>query len=196
MFKRTQDVVLSATLLALCSIPMAAIAISIKCDSPGPVLFKQSRRGVRNTTFPCFKFRTMYASATDIHATTQTKRNDPRVTRVGAFLRRTSLDELPQLFNILIGHMSLVGPRPHALGTNIDGRLLPDLTDFYLLRYAVRPGVTGLAQINGTRGILDSEAKFQRRLDYDLRYIHNWTPTKDWVILIRTLGCVFDKQAF
>lgn len=196
IYKRVQDVVLALGLLAFLCIPLLCIALWIKWDSPGPIIFRQPRRGLNSTYFSCYKFRTMYHMFADPDARTQSGRNDPRVTRVGVILRRMSIDELPQLFNVLLGDMSLVGPRPHATATSIDGFLLADLADDYLLRYGVKPGITGWAQVNGWRGILDCEEKLQKRLEYDFYYISNWTPLLDLKILYRTLFCIIDRNAF
>jgi polysaccharide biosynthesis protein PslA len=196
IYKRCQDVILAAILAVSLCVIFLAIGMWIKRDSSGPVLFSQPRRGRHNISFSCYKFRTMYHDCADIHARKQSIMNDSRVTRVGKPLRRLSLDELPQIINVLKGHMSLVGPRPHAIGTNINGRLLTELDNDYLLRYTVKPGITGWAQVNGCRGILDTEEKLRNRLKYDFEYIANWSPLLDIHILYKTFFCIFDDRAF
>lgn len=192
--KRLEDVILGSLLVLVFSGILFTIALAIKLTSRGPAFFTQERRGRNGTTFHCFKFRTMYHEYTDHNCTEQTRQDDPRVTRVGRFLRKHSLDELPQLFNVVIGHMALVGPRPHALGTNLNGKLLYEISPDYLTRYQVRPGITGWAQVNGWRGILDSEAKLQKRLEYDLHYINHWSLWLDLKILLKTFTCFFDSE--
>src|ERR1044072_1390850 len=152
--KRTEDLIVGGVILILFSWLLLGIAVAIKLNSAGPVFFVQDRRGHNGRTFRCFKFRSLYHNDADHVCRVQTRQYDPRVTGVGRWLRRHSLDELPQLFNVMVGHMSLVGPRPHALGTNIDGRLLHEIVADYPLRYRVKPGITGWAQVNGWRGIL------------------------------------------
>ena len=196
--KRIEDIILSLLfLLAGGLVLFALIALAIKLETPGPVLFRQTRRGKGTLHFRVLKFRTMTVTEHDAWAERQTVRNDPRVTRVGAFLRRHSLDELPQFLNVLAGHMSIVGPRPHALGTNIDGVPLEQLSECYLDRYKVNPGITGLAQVNGCRGNLDTVAKLNLRLSYDIDYIHQQSIRFDHRILIKTVLCLFkDKHAY
>lgn len=194
IYKRVQDVILASVLALWVSVVMVIIGIWIKCDSSGPILFSQPRRGRNDIRFPCYKFRTMYHHCTDLHAHSQSVRGDPRITRIGARLRKLSMDELPQLINVMRGDMSLIGPRPHAAGTNIDGRLLSELSDNYMLRYSIKPGITGWAQVNGWRGILDTEEKLKRRLEYDLEYIARWSPWLDVKILYRTIFCIFDNH--
>jgi lipopolysaccharide/colanic/teichoic acid biosynthesis glycosyltransferase len=195
-YKRIQDIVLTSAIMAVVLLPMLLIALLIKWDSPGPVLFRQQRRGLHGKLFCCLKFRTMQQKFSDPHARLQSVRNDPRNTRIGRLLRATSLDELPQIFNVWSGDMSLIGPRPHAPGTNVDGRLLPDITTDYMLRYRVKPGITGWAQVNGCRGILDSDAKLMQRLQHDFYYISHWSPLLDLRILLKTVICLFNGRAF
>jgi len=196
-FKRLEDIAISsAALLALAPF-MAAVALAIKLESRGPVFFRQTRVGFNGRTFALWKFRSMYADKTDHHAATQTSRNDPRVTRVGRFIRRTSIDELPQLLNVLFGSMSIVGPRPHALQTKTEGKNLEELVDYYAVRHRVKPGMTGWAQVNGYRGELDSIEKLQNRVDYDIEYIDNWTIWLDIRIIFNTMMLVFnDSRAY
>jgi len=191
--KRATDLALGSLLIMMFSWLLLFIAVAIKLTSPGPVFFIQERRGC-GRTFRCFKFRSMYHEVTDEKCQSQTRRNDPRVTRIGKALRKHSLDELPQLFNVILGDMSLVGPRPHALGMNLNGKLLGELVDNYHDRYHVRPGITGWAQVNGCRGIVDTQKKLEDRLFYDLHYIRNWTLWLDLKILTRTFFMCLDKK--
>jgi Undecaprenyl-phosphate glucose phosphotransferase len=169
---------------------MAVIAVLIKLDSPGPVLFQQMRYGFNNKLIGVYKFRTMYADKSDQAAAKLTQRNDPRVTRVGAFLRRSSLDELPQLFNVLKGEMSVVGPRPHAVEAKAGGTLYEEVVDEYAVRHKVKPGITGWAQVNGWRGNTETEADLLGRVQHDLYYIDNWTILLDFIIILRTAWAV------
>jgi polysaccharide biosynthesis protein PslA len=176
---------------------LALIAVAIKLDSPGPVLFRQPRRGFGNRVFMVCKFRTMHTAAADLGAAQQTCRCDPRVTTVGHFLRRHSFDELPQLFNVLLGDMSLVGPRPHALATTAGGIALEEALDTYAARHRVKPGITGLAQVSGWRGELDTREKLTGRVERDLWYIEHWSLLLDLKILARTFLCVVsDAHAY
>jgi putative colanic acid biosynthesis UDP-glucose lipid carrier transferase len=173
---------------------MLCIALLVKLDSPGPVLFRQQRLGFNNNVFVVFKFRTMKCRAEPETTVPQARRDDPRVTRVGRFLRRLSLDELPQLFNVLKGEMSLIGPRPHAL---VHNEQFAALIDDYLGRHRVQPGITGWAQVNGLRGETDTLAKMQRRVEYDLAYIDRWSVMLDLRILfLTTLSVLFDRSAY
>jgi len=180
------DQIVSVAALIAFSPLMALIALAIKLDSKGPVLFRQKRQGFNNELIDVYKFRSMYVEASDADASKLVTKNDPRVTRVGAFLRKTSLDELPQLFNVIKGELSLVGPRPHALKAKAEDRLYADVVDGYFARHRVKPGVTGWAQINGWRGETDTEEKIQRRVEHDLYYIENWSVTFDLYILLMT----------
>jgi lipopolysaccharide/colanic/teichoic acid biosynthesis glycosyltransferase len=153
-------------------------------------LFRQRRIGLANVGFEMWKFRTMHHHAPKRGRLTQTTRHDPRITRVGAFLRRTSLDELPQLFNVLRGEMSMVGPRPHAPGTCAGGKPFELVTPHYPARHRVQPGMTGLAQVRGWRGETETESKLLRRVEADLEYIENWSRLLDFVILARTVKSV------
>ncbi|MBX6322067.1 MAG: undecaprenyl-phosphate glucose phosphotransferase [Rhodospirillaceae bacterium] len=184
--KSVEDRVIAGTALLLLAPLLAIVALAIKLDSPGPVFFRQRRYGFNNKLIGVWKFRTMYADMTDLDADRQTTRDDPRVTRVGRFLRKTSIDELPQLFNVLGGTMSIVGPRPHAVATKAEGRLFEEVVDRYAARHRVKPGITGWAQINGWRGETDTVEKIQKRVEYDLFYIDNWSVWFDLVIIART----------
>ncbi len=183
MFDRAGSLMLILLLLPL----LCLVALLIKVDSRGPVLFRQARTGFNNTTFTCFKFRTMYCHMTDPLGNRQTMRGDPRVTRVGRWLRRLSIDELPQLFNVLIGNMSLVGPRPHPLATRLQDRAFSEVVPEYEQRHCVKPGITGWAQVNGWRGEVVTAEHIRGRVAYDLYYIANWSLLLDLRILLMTL---------
>lgn len=196
-FKRAEDMVLSCLALLLLSPLMLLIAVAIKLDSPGPVLFRQKRYGYNNRLIEVFKFRSMHQHQADATAETQTTRDDARVTRVGRFIRRTSLDELPQLFNVVAGTMSMVGPRPHATATKAAGILFEQAVKEYTSRHRVKPGITGLAQIHGFRGETDTVEKIEKRVEFDLEYIENWSVWFDLYILLRTVPAVlFTREAY
>ncbi|HUI18570.1 MAG TPA: undecaprenyl-phosphate glucose phosphotransferase [Alphaproteobacteria bacterium] len=184
VLKSLEDRLIASVILFLTLPFMALIAIAIKLDSPGPVLFGQKRYGFNNNEFTVYKFRTMVAAAAAEADVRQATRDDPRITRLGAFLRRTSLDELPQLFNVLNGDMSLVGPRPHAVQHNEE---FAKTIDDYLGRHRVKPGITGWAQVNGLRGETDSLRKMQLRVQCDLYYIDHWSLFLDLKILFLTV---------
>lgn len=197
LIKRLEDLVLASLALVLALPVMLLVALAIRLDSPGPVLFRQKRYGYNNKLIEVFKFRSMYCDKTDANAERQTTRNDDRITRVGRFIRRTSLDELPQLFNVLVGSMSMVGPRPHATATKAAGILFEDAVKEYTARHRVKPGITGWAQINGYRGETDTLEKIEKRVEYDLQYIENWSIWFDLYILFRTLPAVlFTREAY
>lgn len=184
--KRAFDAAAAAALIAVASPILIGAAVAIKLTSRGPVLFKQSRYGVNNELFGIYKFRSMRIDLGDATGVAQTRTDDPRVTRVGKFLRRTNIDELPQLFNVLFGDMSLVGPRPHVPGMRAGGQLYEELVPHYFNRHRVRPGMTGLAQINRLRGST-TDAKFAKaRIEYDLAYAENWSILLDLRILWQT----------
>lgn len=192
--KRTMDLVLTG-LMCLAALPLGGlIALLIKLDSRGPVFFKQNRYGFQNEIIDVYKFRSMYVDCADADADKLTERDDPRVTRVGAWLRRFSLDELPQLINVLRGDMSLVGPRPHALKAKAGGKLYEDVTDVYGHRIKVKPGLTGWAQVNGWRGNTETEEDLKKRVEYDLHYIENWSILLDLKILFRTFWIVIQGE--
>ncbi|MGD0105642.1 MAG: undecaprenyl-phosphate glucose phosphotransferase [Rhodopila sp.] len=182
--KRIVDVAIAAGVLLFIFPLLAIIAVTIKLDSGGPILFKQKRLGFNNRIISIYKFRSMRHEEFPNPTVPQATRDDRRITRVGHFLRRTSLDELPQLFNVLSGGMSLVGPRPHALEHN---EKYAREIDRYLARHRVKPGITGLAQVNGLRGETRDPRKMEMRVEYDLYYIENWSFLLDLKILIRTL---------
>jgi Undecaprenyl-phosphate glucose phosphotransferase len=180
------DKTIALSALIVLSPVMLAVAIAIKLDGPGPVFFRQRRYGFNNEPIEVLKFRSMHTALCDSTAAKLVTRDDPRVTRIGQIIRRTSLDELPQLFNVLSGELSLVGPRPHAFNAKAAGKLYMDAVDDYFARHKVKPGVTGWAQINGWRGETDTEEKIQKRVEYDLYYIENWSVMFDLYILLKT----------
>lgn len=176
-----------ATLAIICLSPvMAVVALAVKLESKGPVLFKQKRFGFNNELIEIYKFRSMYTDRTDASAVKLVTKNDPRVTRVGRIIRKTSLDELPQLFNVLKGTLSLVGPRPHATQAKAAGGLYDHVVEGYFARHKVRPGITGWAQINGWRGETDTVEKITERVKHDLEYIDQWSLGLDLYILAKT----------
>ena len=181
--KRLEDIVLACMILTIIAVPMMLIAIGVRMSSPGPVIFRQYRYGLRGNRIEVWKFRTMTACENDENVS-QAKRHDYRVTPFGSFLRRTSLDELPQFINVLQGNMSIVGPRPHAVVHNEQYR---KLISGYMLRHKVKPGITGLAQVNGWRGETDTLDKMKKRVEFDLAYIRNWSLFLDLKIIIMTM---------
>jgi polysaccharide biosynthesis protein PslA len=185
--KRVMDIAGSGLAILFFAPLLIGIALAIKLTSSGPVMFSQYRYGYRNHRFRIYKFRTMRIEQADRSGTRQTVSNDPRVTRVGRFLRRTSLDELPQLFNVLRGDMSLVGPRPHVPGMLAGSMLYEELVPYYFQRHAVRPGITGLAQVSGCRGATTEPTPAIDRIDYDLQYMETWSLWLDARILVRTV---------
>jgi polysaccharide biosynthesis protein PslA len=195
--KRVEDLLVASLALVMLAPLLVLVACAIKLESTGPVLFKQTRTGLDGDPFWVWKFRSMYVGASDPHASRQTGKNDPRVTRVGRFIRRTSIDELPQFWNVLQGHMSVVGPRPHALKTAAEGDLLETIVDEYVARHRVKPGITGWAQVNGARGELSSREQVKRRVNYDLYYIKHWSFLFDVKIILMTVVRVFyDPNAY
>lgn len=181
--KRLEDIFGSIIILFMIALPMLIISILIKLDSPGPVFFKQKRYGLDGKSINVWKFRSMTV-ADNGAVVKQATKGDTRITRLGAFLRGTSLDELPQFINVLQGHMSIVGPRPHAVAHNEEYRRK---VDFYMLRHKVKPGITGWAQINGWRGETDTLDKMEKRVDFDLEYIRNWSIVFDIKIIYSTI---------
>ena len=181
--KAVFDRAIGGALLLGAALPLLVVAALIKLDSPGPVLFRQPRVGFDNRMFSIFKFRTMYTDMTDLLADKQTTRDDPRITRLGRFLRRYSIDELPQLLNVVQGNMSLVGPRPHAPNTKAADKLFADVVGQYAVRHRVKPGITGWAQVNGWRGETRTEEQLRQRVQFDLDYIQNWSLALDFKIL-------------
>ncbi len=191
--KRLEDIILASLILIIVAFPMLIIAILIKLTSHGPILFKQLRYGLEGEPFEVWKFRTMKVCENG-KTIIQARKIDPRVTQLGRFLRQTSLDELPQFFNVLQGYMSVVGPRPHAISHNeIYRKLIPG----YMWRHKVKPGITGWAQINGWRGETDTLEKMQKRVEYDLEYIRDWSIGFDLKIVFLTiLKGWFHKNAY
>ena len=181
------DVALASMALLLLGPMLLLVAIAIKATSPGSVLFRQIRTGVGGKPFMIFKFRTMRTEVGDLSGTTQTRAEDQRLTPIGAFLRRKSIDELPQLLNVLIGNMSLVGPRPHVPGMLAAGMLYEELVPYYGFRHSMKPGITGWAQANGYRGPTDDPTLSRARVDHDIAYIQNFSVRLDLVTLARTV---------
>ncbi len=190
LFKWTEDKLLAAVLLVAVGPLMAVLAILIKLDSDGPILFVQSRFGFNNEVIRVLKFRTMRVDRSDPSGAERTVRDDPRVTRVGRILRWLSLDELPQLINVLRDDMSLVGPRPHAVKMKVGEQLYAEAVEQYLHRHRVKPGITGWAQINGLRGEVATLEKARARVAHDLYYIEHWSLWLDLKILAKTVGIV------
>ena len=186
LVKRVLDVTIGSALLLVLAIPMLLIALAVKVTSRGPIIFRQNRYGQDGREIRVWKFRSMKVTENG-GKIQQATLNDPRITKLGAFLRRTSLDELPQLINVIMGSMSLVGPRPHATAHNEQYRkLIPG----YMLRHKVKPGITGLAQVNGWRGETDTDEKMQKRVEFDHKYIREWSPWLDIKILFQTVFTV------
>ena len=193
LVKRFSDIALAVIILVLIAPLLLAIAIGVKLGSPGPVLFKQRRYGVDGREIVVYKFRSMTVCE-DGNQITQATRNDQRITPFGGFLRKTSLDELPQFFNVLQGRMSIVGPRPHAVAHN---ELYRKVIKGYMVRHKVKPGITGWAQVNGYRGETDTLDKMQKRVDYDLEYLRTWTIGMDLWIIVKTVLVIFrDRHAY
>ncbi|MDO8304891.1 undecaprenyl-phosphate glucose phosphotransferase [Herminiimonas sp.] len=190
LVKRSSDIVLASIIQLLLLPVMLGIALAIKATSPGPVIFRQRRYGLDGEEIMVYKFRSMTVCEDGARVVQATK-NDQRVTPIGAFLRRTSLDELPQFFNVLQGHMSIVGPRPHAVAHN---ELYRKQIKGYMLRHKVRPGITGWAQVNGLRGETDTLAKMEARIAYDLDYLRRWSLTLDLWIIVRTIKVVLKRD--
>jgi lipopolysaccharide/colanic/teichoic acid biosynthesis glycosyltransferase len=189
--KRAMDVLLSAAALFLLMPLFLIVAIWIKLESSGPVIFRQDRIGLRGEAFKIYKFRSMRASETDGTGVKQTTVSDARVTRVGKVIRKLSIDELPQLVNVLQGTMSLVGPRPHVPGQLAGGRPYQEVVPYYMDRYAMKPGLTGFAQANGLRGSTADVLLARSRVDHDLAYIQNFTILLDLKIILMTVKSEF-----
>ena len=189
------DHVVGFAVLLLTLPVMGLVALAVKLDSPGPVLFRQKRFGFNNERIDVYKFRSMFHDQADPTASRVVTRNDPRVTRVGRFIRKTSLDELPQLFNVVFkSNLSLVGPRPHAVQGKLRSQLFDEVVDGYFARHRVKPGITGWAQINGWRGEVDTDKKIQKRVEFDLYYIENWSVLFDVYILLKTPLALITKN--
>jgi putative colanic acid biosynthesis UDP-glucose lipid carrier transferase len=191
--KRASDIALSLLILSAISPLLAIIALAVRIESPGPAIFRQRRYGLDGEEILVSKFRTMKVCE-DGPEIRQVSRHDERLTRLGAFLRRTSLDELPQFFNVLQGRMSIVGPRPHAVAHN---ELYRKMINGYMMRHKVKPGITGWAQVNGCRGETDTVEKMKRRIDYDLAYMRGWSLALDLYIIVKTaILVVRDRNAY
>lgn len=193
IFKRIEDIVISSIILLFISPILLIIACLIKLTSPGPIIFKQTRYGMDGKPIKVWKFRSMSVMEND-NKVIQATKNDIRITKIGRLLRRTSLDELPQFFNVLFGGMSIVGPRPHAVAHNEQYR---NLIEGYMLRHKVKPGITGWAQINGWRGETDTLEKMEKRVEFDLEYIREWSIWLDLKIIFLTIFKGFiNKSAY
>ena len=196
MQKRVFDLCFALAALLLLSPLMIVVALLIRMESRGPALFRQTRVGEGSRQFTIFKFRSMRLESADQEGRASAQRDDPRITRVGRFIRRTSIDELPQLFNVVRGEMSMVGPRPHALGSLAGDNLFWEVTQSYWIRHALKPGITGLAQIRGHRGATDTSEALERRVRADLEYVSNWSLAQDMLILLRTLRVLAHRNAY
>lgn len=195
--KRMEDILIASIAIIVFSPVFLIIPILIKLESPGPIFFRQKRCGQNGKMFDCLKFRSMYMDACAAKEIKLTERDDPRVTKIGDFLRRTSLDEIPQFFNILKGDMSVIGPRPHPPGVKAGGRLYEDVIPNFADRYVMKPGLTGLAQVRGYRGNTFTEQDLIDRFQSDMDYVRTWSPFLDLSILARTLVIGFSgKNAF
>lgn len=194
--KRAFDICVATVLLIAMAPLMALVALAIRVDSPGPVIFRQKRYGLGGQIIEVCKFRTMIHARTDHQGARQATRDDDRITRIGRFLRKTCLDELPQIWDVLSGRMSLVGPRPHPVGMTIEGELAERLIPDYMARLAVRPGITGLAQVNGNRGPIHDVRTGELRIAYDLVYIRNRSILSDFRILWMTLKVPFTAGSY
>lgn len=194
--KRTLDLVTAAAALVILFPLLVTVAIMIKLDTPGPVLFRQQRVGQGNRQFRIFKFRSMRQDSSDAQGDKSTMRGDDRITRVGRLIRRTSIDELPQILNVLRGEMSMVGPRPHALGSTAGDELFWHASRKYWLRHALKPGITGLAQIRGYRGATENIEDLDKRVRCDLEYLSDWSLWSDVMILLKTVRVVIHKNAY
>ena len=194
--KRMLDFALASVAILFLSPLLLLVAAAIKYDSPGPLMFRQTRVGQGNRQFKIYKFRSMFADSGDFHGDTSASRDDQRITKFGRFIRKTSIDELPQLVNVLRGDMSLVGPRPHALGSLAGNDLFWQASKQYWLRHALKPGITGLAQIRGYRGATHKVDDLEQRVRCDLEYLTNWSLGLDLMILLKTLRVVVHKNAY
>ena len=194
--KRLFDLVIAIAAIVTLAPVFIAVAVIIKLESPGPVFFQQPRTGLRNRLFVVLKFRTMRTASCDVSGSMSTSRGDPRITSFGGFLRRSSLDELPQLFNVLKGEMSIVGPRPHAINSTAEDCMFWHLDDRYWLRHACRPGMTGLAQVQGFRGATEYRGDLTARVEADLAYLRNRSLMSDLLIVLKTVRVLFGDKAY
>ena len=196
IIKRGFDLAVAFAALCVLAPLLAVVALAIIVEDGGPALFVQRRVGRGNTLFSMYKFRSMAVSSHDPEGRQSTGRDDQRITRIGRIIRRTSIDELPQLLNVLLGDMSIVGPRPHALGSQAGDKLFWEVDDRYWLRHALKPGLTGLAQVRGLRGTTEREADLANRLDADLEYLHGWSLWRDLRILLATARVLVHDRAY
>lgn len=196
IIKRLFDVVISLAAIVLLSPVLVATALAVKLTSPGPILFRQARLGKDARPFEIFKFRSMRAEMSDHSASQLTQKDDPRITPIGAFIRKTSIDELPQLFNVLKGDMSIVGPRPHAAGAKAADALYWEVDKRYWARHCIKPGITGLAQVRGHRGTTDAHEDLLLRLQSDLEYVTDWSVIRDIRILLATVAVLVHDRAY
>lgn len=194
LIKRIEDLVLGSLAMLVAAPVMLFVALLIRLDSPGPILFRQPRHGFNDTIFTIYKFRTMHVELGDPKGAKSTLRNDPRVTRIGKILRRWSIDELPQLLNVLTGDMSLVGPRAHPVEMYAEGTNYRVIAENYAARHRVKPGITGWAQVKGNRGLVDTVEKARERIDLDMEYISNWSLKLDAYILLLTAGVLLTGE--
>jgi lipopolysaccharide/colanic/teichoic acid biosynthesis glycosyltransferase len=194
--KRALDLVVSIVALVVLSPLLLLVALLIRLESPGPALFRQMRVGQGNRQFRIYKFRSMHIESSDADGHQSTARADARITKVGRIIRRTSIDELPQLLNVIRGEMSMVGPRPHALGSTAGSELFWHASRQYWLRHALKPGITGLAQIRGYRGATECVEDLARRVRCDLEYVSNWSLWADVLIMLKTIRVVIHKNAY
>lgn len=194
--KRLFDLALAVPAVILLTPMLIVVALLVKLDSPGPVFFRQLRVGKNNVPFQIFKFRSMRQEACDAAGNQSTQRHDDRISRFGAFIRRTSIDELPQLLNVLRGEMSIVGPRPHALGSTAENELFWKITSRYWERHCLKPGITGLAQVRGYRGATETRDDLTKRLQSDLEYLENWSVWRDLAIVGATLSVMIHPNAY
>lgn len=197
MVKRSEDLLIAGAAMVLLSPVLLLTALLVRLSSSGPILFVQPRIGFNNELIHVLKFRTMYADQSDLRAEQTTTANDPRITPIGGILRKLSLDELPQLFNVLRGDMSLVGPRPHATHMKVGDRYYQDAVRGYAGRHRVKPGITGLAQVNGVRGEIRTVERAKRRVELDTKYIESWSPWLDlWILVLTARAVIWDKDAY
>lgn len=195
LVKRAFDLVLSVFFIILLSPLMLVTYCAIRLESKGPAIFKQKRHGFNNDLVTVFKFRSMYVETCEDKVQTHVTKGDPRVTRIGRFIRKTSIDELPQFFNVLKGDLSLVGPRPHAVASHMHNQTYSDIVEGYFARHKVKPGITGWAQVNGYRGEIDAAEKIQKRIEHDLYYIENWSILFDlYIVILTPWKLIFDTE--
>lgn len=196
IIKRSFDIICALIAIPLLLIPMIITAIIIRLESAGPVIFSQQRIGLGNISFKIYKFRSMRFETSDSNGERSTSRDDDRITRVGAFIRKTSIDELPQIFNVLSGSMSMVGPRPHAIGSRAENILFWDIDARYWHRHTMKPGLTGLAQVRGFRGATEKRQDLEERLQSDLDYRANWSLWTDIKIILMTFRVLIHRNAY